>query len=178
MTSSTWTLSASDGGALEIRTGVTGRASKMGHRLRLRMATWEVTVEQTDGQPTSVSLRVPVDSLEVVSGEGGVTPLIGPEKMLARSNALGTFHADKFPEIHFDTTDVEATEEGYRLTGTLQIHGVSRTRTVDIAVDGRTVSMNAVVRQTDFDIKPYSQLLGAMKVVDDVTVTFEAELPR
>lgn len=178
MTSSTWTLSASDGGALEIRTGVTGRASKMGHRLRLRMATWEATVEQTDGQPTSVSLRVPVESLEVVSGEGGVTPLIGPERMLARSNALGTFHADKFPEIHFDTTHIEAFDQGYRLTGKLKIHGVTRAQYIDVVIDGTRVSAETVVRQTNFDIKPYSQLLGAMKVVDDVTVTFEAELPR
>jgi polyisoprenoid-binding protein YceI len=36
------------------------------------------------------------------------------------------------------------------------------------------LSCEADVRQTDFGVKPYSMLMGAMKVVDTVTVAFTA----
>jgi polyisoprenoid-binding protein YceI len=36
----------------------------------------------------------------------------------------------------------------------------------------------AAVRQSDFGIKPYSMLMGSMKVVDTVTVSFSAEHSR
>ena len=40
------------------------------------------------------------------------------------------------------------------------------------------LSSETVVSQSDFGIKPYSQLLGALKVADDVTVSFTARGPR
>jgi hypothetical protein len=33
----------------------------------------------------------------------------------------------------------------------------------------------AVVRQSDFGVKPYSLLLGSLKVADDVTILFTAQ---
>ena len=36
------------------------------------------------------------------------------------------------------------------------------------------MSCEADVRQTEFGVKPYSMLMGAMKVVDTVTVVFSA----
>ena len=36
----------------------------------------------------------------------------------------------------------------------------------------------AAVRQSDFGIKPYSMLMGSMKVVDTVTVSFTAEAAK
>jgi hypothetical protein len=36
------------------------------------------------------------------------------------------------------------------------------------------MSCEADVRQTEFGVKPYSMLIGAMKVVDTVTVAFTA----
>lgn len=178
MSTTSWTVTASDGGTLQMRTGVTGRASKMGHRLTLAMTNWTVSVEQSGDVPASVSMRASVDSLEVTGGEGGVTPMFGPEKLLARSNALGCFDAKKYPDIAYDATDVEKTGGGYRLSGALQIHGVTRDHVVDVAVSADTASCHTVVTQTDFGIKPYSQLLGAMKVVDDVEISFESPLPR
>ncbi|WP_328811002.1 YceI family protein [Rhodococcus sp. NBC_00294] len=181
MTTSSRTLTAADG-TLNVHTGVTGRASKMGHRLTIAFRDWSVTVDESDGAPTAVTVRVRVDSMEVVSGEGGVTPMFGPEKMLARSNALGTLDALDHPEIRYDATTVESTKDGYRLDGTLTIHGVTREHTVDLSVstsDGTThVAFDAVVTQTDFGVKPYSQLLGSMKVVDDVDVSFSASISQ
>ena len=150
----------------------------MGHRLTIAMNAWRATVTWAGDDPSAVDLEVDVDSFEVLRGEGGVTPLSGPEKALARSNALKTLGADRFPSITFRADDIAKTADGYRLNGTVQIHGKSRPQTVDLRVDdgGDSWRMSAEtpVRQSDFGIKPYSMFMGSMKVADEVTVSFSA----
>ncbi|WP_299572191.1 YceI family protein [uncultured Williamsia sp.] len=180
MADQSWTLTPSDDATLEIRTGVTGKAATMGHRLTIEVSRWHAVVEWDGGQPTAVELTADLDSIDVVHGEGGITPLLAPEKMVARSNALKTLDAKRFPTVTFRSDTIDATDTGRRLTGTLEIHGVTHDHVVDLAVttedERHHLSMESVVRQSDFGIKPYSQLLGAMKVVDEVTVAFSATL--
>ncbi|OZE89795.1 S-adenosyl-L-methionine-dependent methyltransferase [Rhodococcoides fascians] len=179
MTTETWAFDASDGGQLAVRTDVTGRASKMGHRLTIAVTSWTATVEWSGDAPTAVSLTAEVGSLEVIHGEGGLTPLIGPEKIVAKANALKTFDANRYPTIRFRSEEITAVASGYRLAGTVEIHGVSKEITVDVDVtdsgDRWQIGSETTVRQTDYKITPYSQMFGAMKVADDVTVTFDAE---
>lgn len=173
-----WKLDSSNGQLL-VRTGVAGPAAKMGHRLTIAMTSWRATVRWDDDQPTAVELVADVDSLEIQRGEGGVKGLSGPEKALVRSNALGSFDADRFPHIRFRSDDVQQIDNGYRIAGALEIHGTTQERSVDVRVEdlGDTwrMSGDATVRQTDFGVKPYSLMMGAMKVVDDVAVSFTAE---
>ncbi len=177
MTTDVWNLDAS-GGRLLVHTGVTGRAARMGHRLTIAMNNWVATVRWSGGEPVEAELTVEVDSLAVLRGEGGVKGLAGPEKALARSNALRTLDADRFPQIRFHAGDIDKVEGGYRLRGTLEIHGVTGECEVGLRVedlgDAWRLSSEAVVRQSDFGIKPYSMLMGSMKVVDAVTVSFAA----
>jgi len=177
MTKSSWSLTAADG-ELQIRTGVAGPAAKMGHRLTIGMQSWQAGVRWARGEPTGVELTVDVDSLDVLSGEGGLTPLAGPEKGVARSNALKSLDAKKFPQIHFTADGVDKTADGYRFTGTVEIHGTSRPQSVDVTVDDRgdalALSARVQLRQSDFGVKPYSLMMGALKVADEVTVDFSA----
>ncbi|MBV9723492.1 MAG: YceI family protein [Mycobacterium sp.] len=151
----------------------------MGHRLTLAMRRWRATVEWSDGEPVVAQLAVDVDSLEVLRGEGGLTPLSGPEKTLVRSNALRQLAAGRHREICFDADSIEKSREGYRLTGMLQIRGKSRPQVIalrtDDVGDAWRVSTEAVVRQSEFGVKPYSLLMGSLKVADDVTVAFAAQ---
>jgi polyisoprenoid-binding protein YceI len=178
MTDTVWRLDASDGELL-VRTGVGGRAAKIGHRLKIAMTAWRAAVWWAAGEPAAVELTVDVASLEVLRGEGGVTPLSGPEKVIVRSNALKSLDADQFPQVRFRADDIEKAREGYRLTGTVEIHGRARSRVIDLRVedlgDAWRMSCEAVVCQSEFGVKPYSLLLGAIKVVDDVTVSFTAD---
>lgn len=151
----------------------------MGHRLTIAMTTWQATVQWSKAEPVAVDLAVDVASLQVLRGEGGVKGLSGPEKALARSNALGVFDAEKYPRIRFQADAVEKTADGYRLSGTLEIHGTTRDRVVDLRVedlgDRWRMSAEAEVTQSEFGMKPYSMFLGSMKVVDEVAVSFSAE---
>ena len=178
VTATVWKLDASDGQLL-VKTGVTGRVAKMGHRLTIAMNTWQAAVQWSGGEPVGVDLTVEVSSLEVLRGEGGVKGLSGPEKALARSNALSVLDADKFPQIHFQADDIEKTDDVYRIAGTLEIHGKAREHVIDLRVedlgDRWRMSCEAEVRHSEFGLKPYSMFLGSMKVVDTVTVSFTAE---
>ena len=177
MTDSTWKLEPA-AGELTVLTGVAGPAAKMGHRLTIAMKSWWAGVDWHGNAPVHVELEVDVDSLQVLQGEGGVTPLSGPEKGIVRANALKSLDAKKFPKIRFAADDITETATGYRLSGTVEIHGKTQPQAVDLTVaeDGADWVMTAEVPvdQTDFKVKPYSLLMGTMKVADQVTVRFSA----
>ncbi|OBK39333.1 S-adenosyl-L-methionine-dependent methyltransferase [Mycobacterium sp. 1245111.1] len=173
-----WSLDGSDGYLL-IHTGVAGPAAAMGHRLTLAMRRWRATTRWDADEPVAADLAVEVGSLEVVRGEGGVTPLSAPEKILVRSNALRSLDVKRYPRITFAANDIEKINDGYRLTGALTIQDTSRAQVVDLRVDDQGdnwwLSSETTVQQTEFGIKPYSQLLGSLKVADDVVVAFSAK---
>ena len=181
MTKSDWSIDPA-AGELRIRTGVAGRAAKMGHRLTIAMQSWDATVRWAGDKPKSAELTVAVDSLAVISGEGGIKPLAGPEKSVARSNALKSLDAKKFPQIRFVADGIAKTEDGYRLTGTTEIHGTTRPQVVDLTVEDRgdtwVLSTQVSITQSDFGVKPYSLFMGSLRVADEVTVEFTATHPK
>ncbi|TSD93636.1 YceI family protein [Skermania sp. ID1734] len=175
MTSGEWLLDESNGEVL-IHTGVAGRAAKMGHRLTIAMDSWRATLRWVDDLPAAASLVVDVNSLRVLRGEGGLTPLSGPEKSVVRTNALKSLGAQRFPEIRFTAEEFERIGDGrYRVHGTVEIHGATSHRAIDVRIedagDAWQLSGQAEIRQTDFGVKPYSLLAGTLKVVDAVTVS-------
>ena len=175
--SAVWTLDPSDGELL-VRTGVAGRAARMGHRLSIAMTQWQATVSWDGSAPDTAELVVETNSFEVLRGEGGVKGLSGPEKALVKSNALRSLSASRFSEIRFTANVIDKTDDGYRLSGTLQIRGRSREHVIELRTDDLgdswRVSAESTVRQSDYGIKPYSLLMGSVQVADDVTVSFTA----
>ena len=173
----TWTLDASDGELL-IRTGVTGRAARMGHRLTIAMTRWQAAVNWSGAEPVSAELTVDVDSFDVLRGEGGVKGLSGPEKVLVKSNAMKSLDSGRYPEIRFAADHITETDDGYRLSGKLHIKGKSRDHVIDLRTedlgDSWRMSAESSVRQSDYGVKPYSLLMGSMQVTDDVSVSFTA----
>jgi polyisoprenoid-binding protein YceI len=172
-----WTLDESDG-ELVIGTGVTGRAARMGHRLTIVMRRWHAAVDWAGGEPVAAELVVEVDSFEVLRGEGGVKGLSGPEKVLVKSNALSSLDAGRYPEIRFITDVIDKIDAGYRLNGGLHIRGKTAKHVIDLHTedlgDGWRMSAESSVRQTDYGVKPYSLLMGSVRVADDVVVSFTA----
>jgi polyisoprenoid-binding protein YceI len=173
----TWTLDASDGELL-VHTGVAGRAARMGHRLTIAVTRWQVTVSWDGEEPVAAEVVAEVDSIEVLRGEGGIKGLSGPEKAVVKSNALKSLSASRFPEIRFTTDKIEQTGDGYRLGGTLQVRDKSRDHVIDLRTedlgDSWRISVESRLRQTDYGIKPYSILMGSVRIADEVTVSFNA----
>lgn len=150
----------------------------MGHRLTIAMTRWRATVRRAESRPGSAELMVEADSLEVLRGDGGVKGLSGTEKALVRSNALKSLSASRFPEIRYTADVIDEVDDGYRLTGTLEIRGQSRGHVIDVHTedlgDSWRLSVESTIRQSDYGIKPYSLLMGTVQVADEVSLTFSA----
>ncbi|HEX5254662.1 MAG TPA: YceI family protein [Mycobacterium sp.] len=174
---SVWTIGPADGELL-LHTGVAGRAARMGHRLTIAMTHWRATVRWADSRPVSAELAVDTDSFEVLRGDGGVKGLSGAEKALVRSNALKSLSSSRFPQIRYIADSIEKADDGYRLSGVLQIREESRDHVIDVHTedleDSWRMSVESTIRQSDYGIKPYSLLMGSVQVADEVSLTFSA----
>jgi polyisoprenoid-binding protein YceI len=167
-----------DQGTVKVRTGVAGSASRMGHRLVLRLGDWSALVAVDAGQPTSITFQGSLDSLEVESGKGGVTPLTVVDKQVIHRNANKALDVERYPEVTFTSTEIVMTEGTLDIAGDLTIHGVTEPLDTTLTLaDGRATG-SITVTQTDFGIKPYSAMLGQLKVSDDVTVELDIALPQ
>ncbi len=63
------------------------------------------------------------------------------------------------------------------MRGELTLVGNVRPTEFELVVHGDEVSGSARIKQSDWGIKPYSALFGALKVADEVEVSVEATLP-
>ena len=160
-------------GSVLVRTGVEGAASRMGHRLVLSVQTWSATVGLAAGQPVTVAFRADLTSLKVRSGSGGVTPLTPVDKQVILRNAVKTLDVSRYPEVVFDGEVLP----GYLVSGELTIHGRTQPLQAQIAIADGRASAAIPVLQSDFGVKPYSLMLGQLKVADEVIVEIDAEIP-
>ena len=157
-------------GTLTLSTGVEGKMAKAGHALTIAVRDWRATVELDGDVATSVTLRAVLASLEVVSGEGGLKPLSDKDKRTIRDNALETL---KTPEVVVTSRSVD----GHHVEADLTVAGATRPVSFDLVVDGRHVTATVPVVQSDFGVKPYSTMMGQLKVRDRVDVRLEVTVP-
>jgi polyisoprenoid-binding protein YceI len=80
-------------------------------------------------------------------------------------------------QITFRSTDIATAGGGLRVTGDLTLLGRTAPLELDVAVNDGTLTAAGVIRQTDFGMKPYSALFGALKVADEVRVSLAAAWP-
>ena len=160
-------------GTLVVRTGKGGAAAKAWHNLVLEVTRWSATLA-----PERLSLTADARSLRVRGGSGGISPL-GDEEKAGIAQTIDE-EVLKGSAIAFRSRRVEAGPDGtgLRIEGDLDIVGASRPVEfhLDAAADGR-ITGSAVLRQTDWGIKPYSTLFGTLKVTDEVEVAVDARLP-
>lgn len=173
----TYRLGPGDG-TLEVRTGRTGAAAMAGHNLLFHVAAWEATLTVADdAAASSLELTADSSSLQVIEGTGGMQALGDDDKVEIRKTVDD--EVLKRTPIAFRSTSVEAAGDGLRVTGDLTLRGTTAPLTFDVADagDGR-VTASATVKQTDWKIKPYSALFGALKVVDEVELSIDLRLPE
>lgn len=166
-----------DAGTVKVHTGVAGSAARMGHRLVLLVGQWHARVQMDDGAPVAVSFEADLDSLQVESGTGGVTPLTVVDKQVIRRNASKVLDADAYPQVTFESDSVSATDDAVVVTGDLTIHGVSQSLEVTLARQADRLTASIPIEQSDFEIRPYSAMLGQLKVSDEVTVALDITVP-
>lgn len=160
-----------ENGTLAVRTGRTGAAAKAGHDLVIDVTAWQATLEV--GEEISLALDADAASLRVREGTGGMQALGDDDK----ANIEQTIDDEILngQGIEFRSTAVQADGDRLIVQGDLTLVGNTRPIAFDLTVgaDG-TLGSSVVVKQTDWGIKPYSTLFGALKVVDEVEVTAQS----
>jgi polyisoprenoid-binding protein YceI len=175
----TYQLGPADG-TLRVKTGRQGMASKVGHDLTLEASNWKatVTIDAEAGQ-SEVQATIEPRSLEVISATGGAKPVSEKDKKDIVKNIAGLLGNSS---ITFQSTSVQVrTDTAVAVTGNLSIAGQSRQMILDLTIhpDGGGAHVNGRVPivQSNFGVKPFTAMMGALKVKDEVEVEIDVELP-
>jgi polyisoprenoid-binding protein YceI len=162
-----------DNATLSVRTQRQGAAAKAGHDLLIRVNSWEAQLVVAD--ETSIELTADSTSLHVLEGTGGVQSL--DEEDVASIETTIDDEVLKREDIRFVSSNV--TEDGDRMHAEGELTLVDATRPIGFDVrfgDDGALTASAVVKQTEWGMKPYTALWGALKVADDVEVVLEGHL--
>jgi polyisoprenoid-binding protein YceI len=160
-----------ENGTLVVKTYREGMAAKVGHDLVIEVTQWDATV---DG--SRIELNADPRSLQVREGVRGVKPLTDHDRDEIR-NTIDKKVLGGDP-IAFRSTAVEG-DSPLVVTGELTMAGQTRpvTARLDVGADGH-ITGTIPVTQTQWGIKPYRGLMGALKVRDEVEIVIDARAPR
>jgi hypothetical protein len=168
-----------DDGTLTVRTGRSGAASKAGHDLLIEVTSWRAELDLPEGAgERSIALSADPRSLRVREGSGGIQALGDDDK----ASIAKTIDDEvlKGAAIEFRSSRVEAGPDGtgLRVEGELELSGARHPVAFHLTTgaDGRLTGA-ATLKQSDFGMKPYSTLFGALKVADEVEVAIDARVP-
>jgi hypothetical protein len=155
-------------GSLKVKTGREGAAAKAGHDLVLGVNSWNATVE--GGDSPSIQLTADPASIDVIQGTGGAKALSEKDKGEIKKSITGKVLGSD--QISFQSSEV--TDSAAR--GELSIAGSTSAVDVPLNVDGGSISGSITLSQSEFGIKQFKALMGALKVSDEVTVEFQGSL--
>ncbi len=139
-----------------------GLLSAVAHDLKLRVSTGTVEVEGTQVRADfdAGSLRLVAPMKDGAENPTAIPRLVYGE--VEKNTAKDVLDAKRYPAITFTSSQITDTE----VVGQLTLHG--QTREVRGRRSGRTAEFS--LDQRDFGIKPFSAMLGTLKVKPVITV--------
>lgn len=140
--------------------------SSAAHDLKLGVARFylEISGDSVTGEFEAGSLEALCALKDGIEVRGLLTDRARSEiEAIAREKVLGVA---RYPLIRFESTTVSATE----VKGRLSLRGVTRELSGTRREEGDRTVAEFRFSQSDFGIRPYSALLGALKVKDEVLV--------
>jgi polyisoprenoid-binding protein YceI len=170
-----------DSGRLTLRTYRSGLVAQAGHDLTIDVTRWRGELDRADDDSAPGRLEVTIDlnSLAVREGRGGVKPLTDRDRRDITGTARKQLDAGHYPEASYTATGFTPDAAGGgAIDGTLTLHGQSRPLRVQVTRTGEgQYRATATVVQSQFGIKPYSGMFGALKLRDGVDVEVTVNLP-
>lgn len=170
-----------------------GALSALAHDLELKVTrlTLEISAVSSQGaEPTDVprgqlklSARFAADSLVVLHAlkDGRPTTQLSPADRRKIEHTLATevLDAQRYPEIRYEAvaTDAPGAADAFILAGELTVQGHRRPLPLQAHRDGDRIRAEAALHQPDFGIRPYSALLGALKIRPAVKVRISLPWP-
>ena len=162
-------------GRILVKTYREGLAKAIGHDLVIEVGRWsaDVTVGE-DPEDTTITATAQVDSLDPIEGVGGVKPLSDDDKSEIKKNVRKILTS---PDISFQSSSVKVAGNSATVSGGLTVNGRAEVVDVQLTESGGKIQGSFSVLQTRWGIKPYTAMLGALKVADRVDVEFEVNAP-
>jgi len=161
---------------LSVQTARVGAAAKAGHDLLLHVTSWTAKLV-LDGDPakSSIELEAEATSLRVIEGTGGAFEL-GDDDIASIHQTIDD-EVLMGKQISFRSTSAQAADGGIRFDGELTIVGTTKPASFELEIgDDGALSSKATLTQSEWGMKPYSALFGALKVADEVEVAAEGQL--
>jgi hypothetical protein len=168
---------------LTVWTEKEGLLSKVAHDLSI-LATELRAALSLDGARATVEVVVPVRGLRVQGQvkDGRVTPLSDKDHREIDATLQGkdVLDAARHPEVRYAGELARPGASGdVQVAGRLTLRGRTEplplVARIEVAPDRWVVTGEVRLRQTAWGLKPYSALLGALKVKDEVRVTWRLE---
>jgi hypothetical protein len=159
-----------DCGTLTVRTGKGGAAAKAGHNLLLEVTRWSATLDAA-----SMQLTADARSLRVFEGSEGMTVLSEEDK----AGIAQTIDEEvlKGTPITFRSTSVETRGSRIEVRGELELMRFRHPIEFALNLSEGHLTGSAMVKQTDWRMKPFSALFGTLKVADVVEVRIDVQVP-
>ena len=154
-----------------------GIGAAVAHNHAIRATEYKGKASFDPENPTAARIRVEVRADSLVADEPDVRTRYGLTKRISKGDrrkiqatmlSAEQMDVNRYPTIEFRSTRIEEQSEGrYIVTGDLSIHGVTQPVTFPATVEKEDdgVRGRATIRfkQSDFGIKPYHAMFGAVR---------------
>ena len=160
-----------------VLTAAEGLVSTMAHDLRIRVTVFHIEVDEVE---SAIDARFDPASLRV---EGATSPGDGTERRLSRRDkekidrliVRDVLQAERYPAIRFVGAFEQKQDAAIAIRGQLDLCGQRQALAPWGRRESELITVEALVHQPDFGIRPYSALFGGLKVKP--TVRIRLKLP-
>jgi polyisoprenoid-binding protein YceI len=161
----------------------------------VEFAVRHLMITTVKGRFTAVSGTVVLDEADPAASTADITVEVASidtreSQRDAHLRSADFFDVEKFPTLTFRSTGVSGiSDDGFKLTGDLTIHGVTRQVTLDVSHEGRVrdpwggeragYAATTKIKRSEFGLT-WNQLLetGGLAVSDDVKISLDVELVK
>jgi len=150
-----------------------GLLSKVAHDLKLEVTRFSVDVAEDHSK---LEASIDLASLKVVcarkDGRDDPGSLSESDQRKIEKNMAGdVLHTKRHPDARFvATTIIPEGDNAFRVTGDLSLHGQTRPVSARAERRGDRFVAELSLNQRDFGIKPFSAMMGTLKVKPEVRV--------
>lgn len=162
---------------LTVHTVSAGIGRPVGHDLTLVVDEWSASLIIGENvEATALTVGADLRTLRVVGGSGGAKPISDRDREEIVRNAQKSLRTKDHPSLTFTSTKVTGDWTSGTVHGELEVSGSKGPLALSAtSVEPSTYKLSGTITQSDFGIKPFSAMLGALRVADDVTFEVAVE---
>jgi hypothetical protein len=160
--------------SINVYTFKEGMLSKLGHDLKLNLMRFEVTTHngQVQGRFDANSFKI---EGAMMNGKLDAGELSDSDKQKIQGNITDdVLETKSHPEARFEGR-VTGRSAPFTIEGTLHLHGQASPLSITLQKNGDRLQGSAEITPSQWGIKPYRALAGALRVADRIRV--EVDIP-